>query len=152
MQQIASYIQESFYNIYQFNDLAGNLEDVDNKSIERQLSYIEEELTETFAAFDSGDKVELLDGACDLWVTVVGLLQKLESLGYNVKEAMQRVDENNLTKFPKTLQGLTFSSNFTSYKNDKYQRYVIKDYYGKVRKYDNFPKVDLLDLVPKEVV
>lgn len=152
MQWIANYIQESFYNIYQFNDLANNFEKVDKASLENQCIFIKEELNETLQAIVSNDKVETLDGACDLWVTVVGLLQKLESLGYNVKEAMQRVDENNLTKFPKTLQGLTFSSNFTSYKNDKYQRYVTKDYYGKVRKYDNFPKVDLLDLVPKEVV
>ena len=152
MQQIASYVEQSFYKVYEFNELAGNFKSVDNKSIERQLSYIAEELAETCTSFTNGDTVELLDGACDLWVTVVGLLQKLEALGYNVKEAMKCVDENNLAKFPKTLQGITFSEDFTSYKNDKYQRYVIKDVSGKVRKYDNFPKVDLTGLVPKEVL
>jgi len=150
MQQIASYIQQSFYKVYEFNDLAGNFNCVDGKSLENQCMYIQEELNETLEAIFKGDEVEVIDGACDLWVTVCGLMQKLEAMGFDVKTAMQRVDDNNLQKFPKSMDDVTYSPDFNVTRNDKYMRYVIKDQSGKVRKFDNFPKVDLSDLVPKE--
>ena len=147
MQKIASYIQESFYNIYQFNDLAGNLEDVKPNSIAAQLDFIQEEYLETVEAFDLKDDKELLDGAIDIFVTSVGLLQKLEAAGFNVKEAMQRVDQNNLSKFLRYDQEVMDNKHFkwTMKFNDKYQRWVLKDALGKVKKPLNFKPVEIGD-------
>jgi hypothetical protein len=140
----------AYDEVVQFNEIAGNLTNVTIDSIDNQLGFIFEELTETIDALEAGNRVELLDGACDLFVTVAGLLQKLEAAGYNVAHALGRVNANNLSKFPKVGELLSNKNGFTVTLNEKYQRIVLKDENGKVRKPDNFVAVDLSDLVPKE--
>ena len=146
-------VRAAYYDVSSFNELAGNLRNVTNDSIDNQIDFIFEELCETITAFEDGNRVELLDGACDLFVTVAGLMQKLEAQGYNVAEATARVNANNLSKFSKRV---TYAdSNNSSYVfslNEKYGRYVIKDKLtGKVKKPSDFISVCLDDLVPKEV-
>ena len=156
-------------SVFEFNDVAGNLSNVTYNTIDDQISYIFEELCETIDSIDPHrqsliegnfpanydineavvNKTELLDGAGDLFVTVVGLLQKLEAKGYDVGTALQRVCANNLTKFPETNQPVGYDRRFTCTINEKYNRYVIKDESGKVRKHQGFEQVDLFDLIPQ---
>lgn len=143
-------IKVAYAEVREFNDIAGNLTNVTVESIDNQLGFIFEELTETIDGLEAGDKVELLDGACDLFVTVAGLLQKLEAAGYNVAHALGRVNANNLSKFPKLGELFAFEPGHTLSYNEKYKRNVIKDGNGKIRKPVNFVAVDLSDLVPKE--
>lgn len=150
MSKVASMIERSYLRIYEFNEIAGNLNNVDEYSVDNQLSYIYEELAETISAFEKQDSIELLDGAVDIFVTSVGLLQKLEAAGFNVAEAMNRVDLNNLAKFPKNTDSIQYDASYIKTFNEKYGRYVLKDSSSKVRKYANFPKVDLSDCINKE--
>lgn len=129
-----------------FNTIAGNLNTVTEDSIDNQISFIFEELTETITAFEAGDMVEVLDGACDLFVTVTGLMQKLEAAGYDVETAIERVNANNLSKFPKEVSEAD-KALYTVTLNEQYNRYVLKDGNGKVRKPSTFASVDLSDLV-----
>lgn len=88
----------------EFNRIPGNLnfkkDEAFYVSVGDQLRFISEELNETLDAYAQADAVELLDGAVDCFVTVAGLLQKLEAKGFNVTEAMKRVGKNNLEKYP----------------------------------------------------
>lgn len=140
-------ITEAYADVALFNTLAGNLTNVTDESVDSQISFIFEELSETIAGMEALDRVEILDGACDLFVTVAGLLQKLESQGYNVAEALHRVNGNNLSKFPKQLAEIGYPAGWTTKLNASYGRWVIKDAAGKVRKPANFVPVDLSDLV-----
>jgi hypothetical protein len=138
-----------YKGVEQFNDLAGNLTNVTEQNIDNQLSIIFSEFTETVDAFEAGDKVELLDGVCDLFVTVTGLMQIAEKLGYNVEEAMERVNLNNLSKFKTTVLPED-GAKWIVTRNERYGRYVLKDENGKVRKPADYVSVDLSDLIPKE--
>jgi hypothetical protein len=103
-------IQEAYKNVELFNSIAGNLDNVTPESIDNQLSFIFEELTETIEAVERGmfedldadynPEVELVDGVCDLFVTVAGLIQKMEVAGFDVAGALKKVNDNNLQKFP----------------------------------------------------
>lgn len=164
--KIEECIKDAYDSIVLFNKMAGNLPCTNYESVDNQLSYIFEEFTETVDALETGiigdeyghfklgekfiNRIELLDGACDLFVTVVGLLAKLESMGYNVGLAMQRVNENNLSKFPEFRQPLKYDPRFTAQLMPEFDRYVIKDDGGKVRKPSDFQPVDLSDLVPTQ--
>lgn len=143
-------MQVAYAEVAQFNEIAGNLTNVTDDSIDNQISFIFEELQETITAFEEGNKVEVLDGACDLFVTVAGLLQKLEAAGYNVAHALGRVNANNLSKYPAVAEqaAIVIPTEWTATINEKYQRLVLKDANGKVRKPSNFVAVDLSDLVP----
>lgn len=153
---VLNYIKESYQQIRLFNMLAGNLPNPDKKvevtrdSIDNQIKLIREELKETQDEFTANNPVGILDGACDLFVTVAGLLQKLEAQGYDVGQAMCRVDENNLTKFPACPS--CEDSNNPAYliKYSRYfDRFALTDLKtGKVKKPYNFKPVVLDDLVP----
>lgn len=164
--------------VKKFNELAGNLVNVTAEKLVAQQKVIDEELSELNKAIVAKDKVEILDGWCDVVVTVYGkclmlndhkdinemfrlirlyqeivdLEMKLSTQGYKTFEAFQRVCDNNLLKFPLVSE------------KDKYQydegitltvsevdseRLVPKDANGKVRKFKDFPKVDLTDLIPQ---
>lgn len=145
-------IEQAYRDVALFNTLAGNLTNVSDDSVDNQISFIFEELTETITAFEEGNKVEVLDGACDLFVTVAGLMQKLEAQGYDVATALDRVNENNLSKFPKFVGPEDLRDGYSVTVNVLHQRYVIKDANGKVRKPASFVSVDLSDLVPVAAV
>ena len=140
----------SYFNIGKFNDIAGSLTAVTPSKVNNQLSYIFEELTETIEAFENNNAVELLDGACDLFVTVCGLMQQLHAAGFNVQEAQKRVDANNLSKYPKVGTAIKYKPEHSYELNSKYQVYVIKDAGGKIMKPLDFKPVQLSDLVPKD--
>jgi hypothetical protein len=109
-------IQEAYKNVKLFNQVASNLDNVTPDSINNQLSYVFEELSETIEAVERGiypegrydddnkdpdynPEVELTDGVCDLFVTVAGLMQKMEAAGFDVSGALKKVNENNLAKY-----------------------------------------------------
>jgi hypothetical protein len=131
-----------------FNSVAGNLTDVDAIDVDNQLNFIFEEMQETITAFEKGDAVETLDGACDLFVTVAGLMQKLESAGFNVEEALKRVCQNNMDKYIPVGKPLSYDAAFTATLNEEHNVWVICDSNHKIRKPLTFKSVNLSDLVP----
>lgn len=164
-------IAAAFDSVYEFNDISKQFEGDPREGLDLQLDLIWEEYTETIAAMDDGcsgypnidrrtAEIELLDGACDLFVVVVGLLQKLQNAGFNVQEALQRVTDNNLSKFPTSINPQDWnwyeSQKWTPVYNDSYGKFVLKDENGKSRKPINYCPVNIYDLVPttlfKEVV
>ena len=148
-QTIAEIIEQSYNNVFVFNDVANNLTNVTWQSVDNQVSFIWEELNETIDAVEVGDATEVLDGACDLLVTVFGLLQKLEAAGFNVAEAIQRVDANNLSKYIKVGKTVRYNKEFYTELNEKYGVYVVKDKNQKIRKHAEFKEVDLSGLSPQ---
>lgn len=143
-------ITAAWASIYDFNDIAENYNNVDEFSIDNQISFIFSELTETITAFEAKDAVEVLDGACDVLVTTVGLLQKLEAAGFNVSEAIKRVNANNMSKYIPDGQSRQFDSEFTARLNPKHNVWVIRDNSRKIRKPNNFMPVSLTDLAPTD--
>lgn len=97
-------IQTAYEQIRKANLIAGQLTPTNDENtldgIEMQINILFEELKETYDAFTEQDVVELLDGACDIFVVAAGLLQKLEAAGMNVEKALARVCANNISKFP----------------------------------------------------
>lgn len=140
-------VGKAFQSVKTFNKLAGNLKSVDEYSVDNQLDFIFEEFSEGVDGFENKDEIELLDSACDLFVTVAGLMQKLEAVGFDIDSALQRVNDNNLSKFPIDEHFPRDPAHMVTY-NSEFQRWVIKDKNGKVRKPLNFVAVDLSDCVP----
>lgn len=143
-------VGQAFGSVLKFNDIAGQLSNPDKGSIALQLDLIQEEYLEGVEAFDNEDRVELLDAAIDMWVVVSGLLQKLEAMGYNVEEALKRVTDNNLTKFPSYEGNKTniWPPEYQAMFNDKHKVIVLKNSNGKVVKPSGYKSVNLSDLVP----
>jgi hypothetical protein len=176
-------IREAYKNVKLFNQIASNLDNVTPDSINCQLSFIFEELSETIEAVERGiypegrydddnkdpnynPEVELTDGVCDLFVTVAGLMQKLECAGFDVSGALKKVNENNLSKFPSgdlptvnynplserivnkfklenDIENIQPPNTIKEY-NSQYSVYVFKDKEtGKIRKPTNFVPVNL---------
>jgi hypothetical protein len=147
-------IQKHYDSVYKFNDIAGNLANVDVSSVEAQIKIIKEEVEELDYALGSENATELLDGACDAFVTVVGLLQKMEKAGFKIDEALQIVNDNNLSKFPKNvsnaeLDAYTWNQWSVKY-NKEYDCYILKDDNDKIRKPAGFKSVDLMDCLPND--
>lgn len=153
-------IAEAYKQVELFNIVAGNLDNVTPESINNQLGFIFEELEETIEAvewtsvaqdlddnLDYDPDVEVLDGACDLFVTVAGLLQKLEAAGYDVAEAISRVNANNLSKFPSasvSTVGTIRPEGTYVVSNERFNVLVFKDVTtDKIKKPLNFVPVDL---------
>ena len=133
-----------------FNKVADNLVNVTPDSISNQLSYIFSELTETIDGLEDADSVEVLDGCCDLFVTVAGLMQKLEAASFDVATALKRVNVNNMSKYIPANEAIHYDPSFTKTLNEEYQVFVLRDENMKVRKPSNFKSVDLSDLVPED--
>lgn len=134
--------------VKKFNSVAKNLDNVTPESVSNQLSFIYEELVETIDALEAGDDEELLDGCADLFVTVAGLMQKLDAAGFAVGEAITRVNENNLSKFNST--GNFQPPNTNAVYNKQYDLYSFLDKEtGKIMKPTNFLSVDLDGLYVK---
>ena len=156
-------IAATFDSVFQFNDISKQFDKEPTSAVDLQIDLIFEELTETISAMDAGlsdlrDKdlkeceVELLDGAADVFVVVSGLLQKLQHYGFNVEEALQRVAQNNMSKFPSVIPAVEMNwyekQGWVVDWNEKYSRFVIRDNNGKTRKCIDFVPVVLDDLVP----
>ncbi len=141
-------IEKAYDSTYHFNNIAGNMKDVDDFSIAAQLNFIAEELEETQDAYGEDNRVELLDGTCDLFVTVAGLMQKLSAQGYDVAEALTRVCANNMDKFPTVVKQDDLQKGWDVVYNAEYNVCILKDENGKIRKPKNFVSVYLADCVP----
>lgn len=151
-------IAAAYQQVARFNEIAGNLKryhnEADLDSIDCQLEFIREELNEAMDGFAFRNAVELLDGACDLFVTVAGLLQKLELNGMKVEEALARVNDNNLDKFP-TIEEFDKNPDMCPPNavpsEGAYSRVVFKrEYDGKVMKPTTYTAVNIIDCVPED--
>lgn len=142
---------KAYNEVKKFNEIAGQLDVVTEGSIALQLDLIQEEYLETVEAFDGKNNVELLDGAIDMFVVVSGLLQKLEASGYNVAEAMKRVTDNNLSKFPDvaTRSGVVIPSEWQVNLNEEHNVVVFRNQVGKIMKPPGFVPVELHGLTPQ---
>jgi NTP pyrophosphatase (non-canonical NTP hydrolase) len=141
-------IQEAYKNVKLFNQIASNLDSVTPESIDNQLSFIWEEMCEAIDAVESKDEVELLDATCDVFVTVAGLMQKLEACGFDVSGALKKVNENNLSKYVqydvrKDVMEFAPANTFPII-DDVHNVIIFKDKEtGKIRKPTNFVPVNL---------
>lgn len=144
-----------------FNNIKSNwsskkptLEDLKN-----QFKLIQEEVRELEEGLESNDTVEILDGALDVLVVTVGLLQQLEDAGLCVDQAAIETGANNLSKFPiaettATCTQMHYDLNFPeldvkTFKHGNY--YVFKDKNDKVRKPVGFKSNDLSSFIPEEL-
>lgn len=135
-------------------EIAGQSTELTSKHRKQQLSYIQSEVAELQDALDIPDLVEELDACMDILVTVFGYLGKLQNLGARVDVAMVKTADNNLSKFPTTMEEVTQTLNFyeevknkqtTFGYNPEYKRYVIRDMNGKYLKPSSFVENDLRD-------
>jgi hypothetical protein len=146
---------------YAFNEIAGKHNKTTLKDIEFQYKLILEETKEIKEkGIDKNNAKEVLDGAIDVMVTALGLLQKLEYLGVDVNKAMRDTAYNNLTKYPskeytaiKTAQmyeedGVMVDVQY----NSEYELFVIKNWNDKVMKPIGFESNDLSNCIPKELL
>jgi hypothetical protein len=146
-------IEEHYWDVYAFNNIAGNLANVDEASVAAQIKVVVEEVKEIEKAFAEKDSVELLDGVCDAFVTVAGLMQKMSAAGFDVDEALKRVCINNLTKYPTEMLRDDLDEygklGWDVLYNNEYDCYVLKDKNAKIRKTIGFVPVEISDLVPE---
>jgi len=145
--------ESHYFKVAQFNTLGGNLEKVTMDSLALQLDLCQEEYIELVEAFDNKDSIEFVDAVADLYVVVTGLIQKLEMLDVNMEEAIHRVCDNNMQKFPEVSEeSFQDGSVFDLFPDGcsgeiAYGRLVIKDKVtGKIRKPTNFNPVDLTNV------
>jgi len=148
-----------------WNEKAGNnyedmLENVHTDSwwnqVLAQAKVNAEEANEILSAAQEKDAVELLDGLIDNFYTACGLLAMLSASGYSVGQGVERVLDNNNKKifesYHMAASKLEDIDNPDFYIDEAYINgvgyYTIKDQNMKIRKYKDFPKVDLSDLVP----
>jgi hypothetical protein len=116
------------------------------------MKIFKSECKELIDAHKAHDSVELLDGAIDVFVTLSGLMQIMEHLGFGVEKGTKRICDNNLEKY---IDGETCTDislvqppNTTHTYNDYFDVHVFKDKDGKVKKPIGFKPVELQDLVP----
>ena len=142
-----------------FNDISGSAQKVSKDDIENQIKLMKEEVNETAYDFSFDDLVGVLDGCIDTLYVTLGLLQKLKNLGVDTDGAMKQVAEDNLSKFPSSLQEAIDSiiayqnqgANVSMEQNKEHQVYVLKDQNDKVRKPKGFVGTDLSKYVPAGV-
>jgi hypothetical protein len=139
-----------------FNEISGSDKEVSLLDIERQIKFTLDEAKELRDSLNhyyltGQNEGEIVKEALDVIVCAVGVLQKMQTLGYDITECSNIVGENNLSKYPKTqeealksLQDLASKgvNAYVSY-NPEYNAYVIRDTQeGKVRKPSGYQKVD----------
>lgn len=152
------YLNDLYNSVKTFNSIAGN-SDVSAKAFLNQQKLINEEVEEIAEGIRTGDVVAILDGAIDSLYVVMGTLHKLELMGCDIQGAIKQVCVDNSTKFPsdeetavKTVMHYNKQNVNAKWEyNKEYQRYVIKDENGKVKKPYNFIPTDLSGYVPKEL-
>lgn len=158
------YDMESFKNeCYTFNTIAGKDKDMTLNDLTQQFKLIQEEVEEIGEGLVYNNPVEVLDGVIDTLVVTLGMLQKLENLGFDVKKAMKDTAENNLSKFIKGDSGgstvddilKVFNSQGIAVKaeyNIDFDVWSFKDKNNKVRKPFTFKPNDLTDCVPCNIL
>lgn len=151
-------IDDLYFDTFSFNNIAGNLEDVDQSSLDSQMEFIKEEVNEFIKGHNEKDLIETCDGIVDTLVTVFGYMQKLEAVyGIDWSKITEAVALNNLSKYPEseeiaieTVEYYSKQGVDTYYEyNEVYNRFVIKDKKtNKVKKPLGFTSVDLKPFMP----
>jgi hypothetical protein len=154
-------ILEFQMDCYSFNDIAGKDKLGSLKDIEFQYNLILEETKEIKdKGIDQNNVKEVLDGVMDVMVTTLGLMQKLEYLGVDVRKAMRDTAYNNLTKYPsKELIAIQTAQKYeedgipvTVEYNSEYELFVIKNWNDKVMKPIDFESNDLSNCIPADLL
>lgn len=150
-----------------FNTLKGFTNEVEYtpelvvKTIHDQLLRIQEEVDETFEALEAKDVVEVLDGAVDIAVCSIGLLQILQLHGVDVLGACGEVATNNLMKYTEDKEEAEATAKHYTDKGEDCEAFVaaededgilygvrrIED--GKLMKPVDHPRVDLFKFIPQ---
>lgn len=153
MSRISSFKQEC----YAFNFYAGKEDKYEVPDLRNQAERIREELNECFEGLDNNDPKELLDGIVDVMVTAFGLMQQMENAGFDVLGAMQKIAQNNLTKFPASKEIAEYSAKEYEakgepcYVSQRGQRYCVKRISDdKVMKPIGYKSVDISKCVPEK--
>lgn len=153
-------IGKAYKSVHKLNTAFGRFEGtITQAQRTRQLELIREELAEGIDAAETGNLVEEIDAACDLFVTVAGYMQQLERMGCNVQEALKRVCENNMSKLIASDDVDEMNKTIHKYKADgidvlidksALQGYVVvkNPLTGKALKPASFVAVDIADCVP----
>lgn len=143
-------------DVKDFNVIAGKDQDVDHIDLCKQFHLITEELKETADGLSANNPVEVLDGVVDVLVTALGLMHKLEVLGFDSRKALYKTAKNNLSKYTKSeevaiesaknleAQGEVINVTY----NSAYDVFVIKDVNDKVRKPLDFKSNSLEECIP----
>ena len=147
-------------NVFNFNEIAGNNLDTSLSSFEAQQKCLVEEVREISEGLVNNDVEEVLDGVVDTLYVAIGMLHKLKEMGIDVEEAMRRIGENNLSKFPECSdyvidstvdlydeKGVKINYSIARSPLDDYKVVVFKDENFKVKKPYGFESVTLKDLV-----
>ena len=94
-------LQDFYLGVKLFNDIADNSTKLTMQDLANQQKLISEDAHyEACEAFEDDDAVQLLDSVIDGLYVVLGQLQKLSLLGFDVQQAMKQVQEDNMQKFP----------------------------------------------------
>jgi phosphoribosyl-ATP pyrophosphohydrolase len=152
-------IQQAYEQIRKWYSIAGRLNHANHEAaldgVPHQLELIDEELKETFTAFEEQNVAELVDGTCDMFFVVCGEMLRLEAMGVNIEKALARVCENNMTKYPLThehKQNPALAPEgcevvFTDYGHVVYKRPLD----GKILKPTNYTPVNLVGTFPEDL-
>lgn len=155
------YVDDCNMNIATANTLAGQYDSVDKESIKQQLKLIQEEVKELQQAIDENEgDAAFLKEACDVYVVLLGLLHKLELVGWNVEKALLQTTENNLTKFVSGDDVETLALTTEMYKekgieittkyNEEYDMFaIVNKQTGKFLKPAGYKKADVSNCIPK---
>lgn len=156
MQENKEYtILDLFNDTDKFNRIAGAYTDLSFESFDNQLKIIKEEFYEFHDGHATQDLVEICDGLIDTYITLFGYQRKLEEkYGIDFSAIMQKIAENNLSKFLPGDNSALVSETLASYLdkgqhviseyNPEYGAFVIRDAVTKkVKKPINFVPVDI---------
>lgn len=164
-----SFDMDDFYEYTAaFNTLKGLTNEVSytpelmTKLIREQILRIQEEVDETIEALEAKDVVEVLDGAVDIAVCSMGLLQILQISGVDVLGACGEVARNNLMKYTEDKKKAEATAKHYTDKGDECEVFVasededgiiygvrrIED--GKLMKPVDHPRVDLSRFIPQD--
>ena len=144
-----------------FNNISCQSTKIQFKDLSKQADLMAEEgYHEMNEAMDNLDLVAVLDSAIDTLFVTVGMLQKLRVKGIDVLGAMKQVAQDNLSKYPTSIEVVKETVEMykdksviisTSY-DDTVGVYVIKNTNDKVMKPSNFIGTDLTKYVPEELI
>jgi phosphoribosyl-ATP pyrophosphohydrolase len=152
----------AYEKIFLMNTLIGN-EVVEKGSPEfwtqmrNQVALVVEESEEAFEEAIDEDINKLLKEVSDIMVTALGLYQKLQNCGYPIEEALDKVCDNNLTKFHRNVdeanlsvkhhheQGLTTFVRMIQMDNGNEYFGIIRKSDGKLLKPYDYVKINTQD-------
>ena len=146
-------------SVKNFNEIAGNLHNVDMNSLMRQAWLVEEEAEEFADAVAEDDTAaNILKELADVLVVALGAKQMMEQMGYDVVGACQAVADNNLSKFPLYYEDALASCDVLNKREPssdvvvaccpEHECFVLIDKNGKIRKPLDYKNVDVSRFVP----